>query len=87
MQKTRRGRPPRVKSERLNLLLSPEEYNDIQRAADILKISKAEVVRRGVARIVRTLKSNGQWEASNNAKDRISENQIPAENPEPDRQG
>lgn len=81
MQKTRRGRPPRVKSERLNLLLSPEEYNDIQRAADLLKISKAEVVRRGVARIVRTLKSNGQWEASNNAKDRISENQIPAENP------
>lgn len=62
MQKTRRGRPPRVKSERLNLLLSPEEYNDIQRAADILRISKAEVVRRGVARIVRSLKNNGQWE-------------------------
>lgn len=62
MLKTRRGRPPRIRSERLNLLLTPEEYGNIQRAADLLKTSKAEVVRRGVARIVRTLKSKGVWD-------------------------
>ena len=55
------GRPPKRKTERLNILLSDTEYLNTQRAAEIMGVSMAEVIRDGVGRVIRHLKSKGQW--------------------------
>lgn len=56
------GRPPKRKSERLNICLSDTEYLQCQKAAEILETSMADVVRKGIASVVRHLKSKGQWD-------------------------
>ena len=55
------GRPPKRKTERLNLLLTDTEYSNCQKAAEIMGCSMAEVVREGIVRVIRHLKSKGQW--------------------------
>lgn len=55
------GRPPKRKTERLNIVMSDTEYKNTQRAAEIMGCSMAEVIREGVIRVVRHLKSKGQW--------------------------
>lgn len=55
------GRPPKRKTERLNILLSDTEYLNTQRAAEIMGVSMAEVIRDGVGRVIRHLKSKGKW--------------------------
>lgn len=56
------GRPPKRKTERLNIVMSDTEYLNTQRAAEVLGVSMAEVIREGVARVVRHLKGQGLWE-------------------------
>ena len=43
--KKRGGRPPRKKTERLNIVLTEQEYLSCQRAAYVLDCSMSEVVR------------------------------------------
>ena len=57
------GRPPKRKTERLNLLLSDREYLNCQRAAELRGVSMAEILRDGLERVIRHMKSQGQWEA------------------------
>ena len=56
------GRPPKRKTERLNLLLSDTEYQQCQKAAEIKGVSMAEIMRDGLERVVRHMKSQGQWD-------------------------
>lgn len=58
------GRPPKTKTERLNITMTDREYLDTQRAAEIMGVSMAEVIREGVRRVIRHLKSKGQWEGA-----------------------
>lgn len=55
------GRPPKRKTERLNVCMSDTEYLNCQKAAEIMGCSMAEVFREGVIRVIRHLKSKGQW--------------------------
>jgi hypothetical protein len=55
------GRRPKLKTERLSIVLSDTEYLKLQRAAEILETSMAEVIRDGVGRVIRHLKSQGRW--------------------------
>jgi hypothetical protein len=55
------GRRPKLKTERLSIVLSDTEYNNLQRASEILETSMAEVIRDGVGRVIRHLKSKGRW--------------------------
>jgi hypothetical protein len=55
------GRRPKLKTERLNLSLSDTEYLNTQRAAEIMGCSMAEVVRNGIERVIRHLKTQGRW--------------------------
>jgi hypothetical protein len=55
------GRPPKKKTERLGIMLSDTEYLNTQRAAEIMGCSMAEVIRDGVGRVIRHLKSQGRW--------------------------
>ena len=55
------GRPPKRKTERLNVCMSDTEYLNCQKAAEIMGCSMAEVIREGVIRVIRHLKSKGQW--------------------------
>lgn len=55
------GRPPKKKTERLNIVMSDTEYLNTQRAAEIMGVSMAEVIRDGVGRVIRHLKSQGKW--------------------------
>ncbi len=55
------GRPPKRKTERLNLALSDTEYLQCQKAAEIMGCSRAEVLREGLTRVVRHLKGQGKW--------------------------
>ena len=57
----RGGRPPRKKTERLNISMTEQEYLACHRAADILEVSMSEVVREGIRRVIRHLKSQGKW--------------------------
>lgn len=65
------GRPPKRKTERLNLLLSDTEYSNCQKAAEIMGCSMAEVVREGIIRVVRHLKSKGQWADAEGGKGNV----------------
>ena len=56
------GRPPKRKTERLNLLLSDTEYLACQRAAELKGVSMAEILRDGLGRVIRHMKSQGSWE-------------------------
>ena len=56
------GRPPKRKTERLNLLLSDTEYQQCQKAAAIKGVSMAEIMRDGLERVVRHMKSQRQWD-------------------------
>lgn len=56
------GRPPKRKTERLNLLLSDSEYLNCQRAAELKGVSMAEVMRDGLERVIRHMKQTGGWE-------------------------
>lgn len=56
------GRPPKRKTERLGLLLSDTEYLNCQRAAEIRGVSMAEILRDGLERVIRHMKSQGQWD-------------------------
>jgi hypothetical protein len=58
----RGGRPPRRKTERLNLLLSETEYENCQRAAEIKGTSMSEILRDGLERVIRHMKNQGQWD-------------------------
>ena len=58
----RGGRPPRKKTERLNIVMSEQEYLNCQRAAYILECSMSEVVREGVRRVVKQLKQQERWD-------------------------
>ena len=60
--KKRGGRPPRKKTERLNIVLTEQEYLSCQRAAYVLDCSMSEVVREGVRRVVKQLKQQGRWD-------------------------
>lgn len=60
--KKRGGRPPRKKTERLNIVLTEQEYLNCQRAAYVLDCSMSEVVREGVRRVVKQLKQQGRWD-------------------------
>ena len=62
------GRPPKRKTERLNILLSDTEYLNTQRAAEIMGVSMAEVIRDGVGRVIRHLKSQGKWDNTPDAE-------------------
>lgn len=55
------GRRPKLKTERLSIVLSDTEYNNLQRASEILETSMAEVIRDGVGRVIRHIKSKGRW--------------------------
>jgi len=57
------GRPPKRKTERLNLLLSDTEYLACQRAAELKGVSMAEILRDGLGRVIRHMKSQGSWDA------------------------
>lgn len=57
------GRPPKKKTERLNIVMSDTEYLNTQRAAEIMGVSMAEVIRDGLTRVVRHLKGQGRWDA------------------------
>ena len=56
------GRPPKTKTERLNIAMSDTEYLTCQKCAEILGCSRAEVIREGIKRVARHLKSQGKWE-------------------------
>jgi hypothetical protein len=56
------GRPPKTKTERLNICLSDTEYLTCQKCAEILGCSRAEVIREGIRRVARHLKSQGKWD-------------------------
>lgn len=56
------GRPPKTKTERLNIALTDTEYLTCQKCAEILGCSRAEVIREGIRRVARHLKSKGKWE-------------------------
>ena len=55
------GRPPKRKTERLNIVMSDTEYLTCQRAAELRGVSMAEILRDGLERVVRHMKSQGQW--------------------------
>ena len=63
----RGGRPPRKKTERLNIALTEQEYLACQKAAEVMEVSMSEVVREGVRRVIRHLKSQGKWEGPSDA--------------------
>ena len=56
------GRPPKRKTERLNIVLSDTEYLACQRAAELRGVSMAEILRDGLERVIRHMKSQGIWE-------------------------
>ena len=58
----RRGRPPHLKNARINMALSDKEAANLTKAAEIMHLSKAGVLREGLTRVVRHLKSRGEWE-------------------------
>lgn len=60
------GRPPKTKTERLNITMTDTEYLNTQKAAEIMGVSMAEVIREGVRRVIRHLKSKGQWNEQEN---------------------
>ena len=55
------GRPPKRKTERLNIALSDSEYLDCQKCSELLECSMAEVIREGIKRVKRQLVSQGKW--------------------------
>jgi hypothetical protein len=55
------GRRPKLKTERLSIVLSDTEYLNLQHAAEVMETSMAEVIRDGVGRVIRHLKSQGRW--------------------------
>ena len=57
----RGGRPPRKKTERLNISMTEQEYLACQKAAEIMEVSMSEVVREGVRRVIRHLKQKNRW--------------------------
>lgn len=61
MSKIHPGRPPRLRTARLNMTLTEQEAKNLEIAADAMGLSKAGVMREGLARIVRQLKSRGEW--------------------------
>ena len=61
MGKVHAGRPPRLRTSRLNMALTEQEASNLAIAADLLGLSKAGVLREGLSRIVRQLKSQGRW--------------------------
>lgn len=56
------GRPPKRKTERLNIAMTDTEYLNTQKAAEIMGCSMSEVIREGVIRVIRHLKSQGKWD-------------------------
>lgn len=62
MNKGRRGRLPDPKTQRLHVMLSDREFQQCQKAAEILQTSMAEVLRDGLRRTVKNMKRSGQWE-------------------------
>ena len=61
MGKMQAGRPPRLRTSRINMALTEQEASNLTIAADLLGLSKAGVLRDGLSRIVRQLKSQGRW--------------------------
>ena len=69
MGKMQEGRPPRLRTSRINMALTEQEASNLTIAADLLGLSKAGVLRDGLSRIVRQLKSQGRWnEAASDAE-------------------
>ena len=69
MGKMQAGRPPRLRTSRINMALTEQEASNLTIAADLLGLSKAGVLRDGLSRIVRQLKSQGRWnEAASDAE-------------------
>ena len=62
MTNLHRGRAPRAKTERVNLVLSEVENSNLAKAAEIMECSKSEVLREGLRRTVRNLKNKGVWD-------------------------
>jgi hypothetical protein len=56
------GRPPKKRTERLNIVMTDTEYLTIQHCAEVMGVSMAAVVREGVTRVARHLKSQGLWD-------------------------
>ena len=61
MPNLHRGRAPRAKTERVNLVLSEVEHRNLEKAAELLECSKSEVLRDGLRKTVRNLKNKGVW--------------------------
>ena len=61
MANLHRGRTPRAKNMRLNMMLSEVEYKNCQTAAEIMDCSMAEVMRDGLKKTVKYLKKKGDW--------------------------
>lgn len=59
----RGGRPPKKRTERLNILLTDTEYKNLQKAADVMGVYKTDIIREGIVRVIRHLKSQGKWDA------------------------
>jgi hypothetical protein len=56
------GRPPKKRTERLNILLTDTEYKNLQKAADVMGVYKTDIIREGIIRVIRHLKSQGKWD-------------------------
>ena len=56
------GRPPKRKTERMNIVMSDTEYLNIQKGAAIMGVSMSEFLRDGATRTIRHLKSKGLWD-------------------------
>ena len=63
------GRPPKRKTERLNIVMSATEYLNIQKGASIMGVSMSEFLRDGATRTIRHLKSKGLWDNAPGALD------------------
>lgn len=63
------GRPPKRKTERMNIVMSDTEYLNIQKGASIMGVSMSEFLRDGATRTIRHLKSKGLWDNAPGALD------------------
>ena len=69
----RGGRPPKKRTERLNILLTDTEYKNLQKAADIMGCYKTDIIREGIIRVIRHLKGQGKWDNTPDAEGREAE--------------
>lgn len=57
---TRRGQP-KTHTKKLSLVFTPEQHEQLQKCAYVLNVPMAEAVRRGLAKLEKSLRNDGTW--------------------------